>query len=369
VDDAIAYMIAGHRLGRRAFLRGAVLVLLLSHVIPALAVAGPSFAYVPHRIAGTVGWYRVEATGQLTAMGSVATGGRGTVLVLAHPLLPLLYAINGDSFDISILQRDPATGALRLLTVVKGQADPLGGLVHRDGRSLYVTIHQAGSSPSTTFNGLLRYAIDAQGMLTLVGAMGGGTAPAAVVADRTFHFLYTPNTFSHTVSGFQIDPTSGKLLALIDTAATGQAPDAAVTHPQAPLLYTANRGSRNLSIFRINEATGRLTLIGTAPAGDAPAALALHPGGGLLYAVNAVANTLMAYRIEPNGLLTLLKTTMTGVSPADVTVGPNGRALYVANQRDNTVGSYQLDATGLPSLMHTVASGSGPVGVTIVTSP
>jgi 6-phosphogluconolactonase len=366
--DAIAWMIAGHRLGRRPFLRGIVLV-LLSHAIPALAVAGPSVAYVPQRIAGTIGVYRVEATGPLTPMGSVATGGRGTGLVLAHPLLPVLYALNADSFDISVLQRDPGTGALRLLTVVKGQADPLGGLVHRNGQSLYVTIHQAGSSPSTTFNGLLRYALDARGMPTLVGAMGGGTAPAAVVADRTFHFLYTPNAFADTVSGFQIDPTSGKLLALIETAAAGRAPDAAVTHPHAPLLYAANRSSRNLSTFRINETTGRLTPLGTAPAGGAPAALALHPGGGLLYAVNAVDNTLMAYRLEPTGLPTLQKTDMTGVSPADVTVRSDGRFLYVANQRDNTVSTYQLDATGLPSLLHTAPSGAGPVGVTIVTSP
>jgi DNA-binding beta-propeller fold protein YncE len=100
-----------------------------------------------------------------------------------HPSGRLFYALNEDSYNVSVYAMNPTTGLLTLLKNVQTGADPADIKVHLNGRFAYVTERQGGGSPSVT---------ERQGggspsttshtlRLTPLGAVGTRSGPAAVI--------------------------------------------------------------------------------------------------------------------------------------------------------------------------------------------
>jgi 6-phosphogluconolactonase (cycloisomerase 2 family) len=111
-----------------------------------------------------------------------------------HPSDRLFYALNEDSYNVSVYAMNPTTGLLTLLKNVQTGADPADIKVHLNARFAYVTERQGGGSPSTTSYTLWRYAIDLMGEMTHVATLRtGGASPVSVALHPTSQFIYVAN--------------------------------------------------------------------------------------------------------------------------------------------------------------------------------
>jgi 6-phosphogluconolactonase (cycloisomerase 2 family) len=77
--------------------------------------------------------------------GEVAAG-RSPIALAVHPSGRLFYALNEDSYDVSIYIMDPTTGGLTPLTTAETEADSAAITVNPNGRFAYVTERQGGQS-------------------------------------------------------------------------------------------------------------------------------------------------------------------------------------------------------------------------------
>jgi YVTN family beta-propeller protein len=126
------------------------------------------------------------------------------------------------------------------------------------------------------------------------GPFKTGNQPSAITIDPRGIYIYVTNELDNTVSAFVIDLSTGTPSAVVN--ATGSSTNATSTQPVAVIVdqgfgryvYTANFLDNSLSGFQINASTGALTATQSTPYPTVgqPAALASVPRGNHSIQVN-----------------------------------------------------------------------------------
>ena len=79
-------------------------------------------------------------------------------------------------------------------------------------------------------------------------------------------FLYTSERTKSTLSGFEVDPATGKVIYLFNIP-TEEMPRGFNVDPSGQFLVASGQKSEKVSLYSINQSTGELALIERVPAG------------------------------------------------------------------------------------------------------
>ena len=145
-------------------------------------------------------------------------------------------------------------------------------------------------------NELIAYGVQSTGVLNplINGPFKTGNQPSAIVIDPRGIFIYVSNELDNTVSAYEIATQTGTPSAAVNT--TGSATNSTSTEPVAILVdagfgryvYTANFLDNSVSGFQLNSSTGTLAPSQSTPYPTVgqPASLASVPHGN--HSINVV---------------------------------------------------------------------------------
>ena len=266
---------------------------------------------------------RDARTGELTRIGSYATGGTGQLnvpklvgpddgdqQVQATADAKFLYAVNQGSDTVAAF-RIKADGGLQLIgTFASGgdQPDSIGIA----GNTLYVANRgDAGQGhPGTTTPSVTAFNINRDGSLTAIPnstvnfPVGSFVTQTLVSPDKRFLFVEaatlagTPG--GNTVNTFRIG-TDGRLTAAPGgpASAGANAPVllGAAAHPRLNIVYTGFTSAGQVGVFTYDE-TGRTNYVGTsAGTGAAPCWCTISADGRLLYVANTASDSVSVFSL------------------------------------------------------------------------
>ncbi len=185
-------------------------------------------------------------------------------------------------------------------------------------------------------------------LLATLTPVAGPQSAGGIVVTST-NFLYLSDFVNNTVYAFSVDNTSGALTAVSGspfTVGTGQGAGGLATDPAGKFLFVAESNTSQVAAFTINS-TGQLTKVAGSPfaAGLFPVEAAVDRSGKFLYVSNNqdALGSISGYTINSStGVLTPIPgspfSTLVNGGPVGLTVHPNGKFLYVA-----------MAGTGVPS--------------------
>jgi 6-phosphogluconolactonase len=311
------------------------------------------------------------STGALTTIGPVANGLRPT-WTLAHPTLPILYAVDDDSTregTVTAFSVDRSSGALKKINQVgtggKGATHlwfdaPSGTLFVANFASAVtssIAVNQDGSlgtlvsAIQATGSGPHRRQASAHAHSTAIDPTGRFAIAPDLGADRVFVYAFDRATHQLTV-----DP------ARAFAAPPGSGPRHLVFGKDGRLAYLIDELTAEVMTLRWDASQGTLALAQTLPL-NAPdftgtksaAEIALARDGRFVYVANRSDNTINVYCVDAAGTLSLVQRAPAGGDvPWSFAIHPSGNWLLVANQRSAgvtvlkiDVGSGKLTATGV----------------------
>jgi 6-phosphogluconolactonase len=212
-------------------------------------------------------------------------------------------------------------------------------------------------------------------VLALGGCGGGSMTTNSVPPPITQNpgFAFVANTQSNTISAFQLEATSGKLLPLSSGPfPTGNGPEFLAVTPAGKFLFVGNSGSDTISAFQIDAASGLLTAVPGSPfvTGARPEGVAVDPMGRFLFVGNQAASSISAFMIAAGGALAPVPgSPFAAKSPFQIVTNPAGTILYANNFPDssvsdfNSVSAFQISSAGalalVPGSPFPVANSSG----------
>jgi len=184
--------------------------------------------------------------------------------------------------------------------------------------------------------------------------------------------LYVVGQGSNAVQGFHVQASGELLSTAVASFATNPRPVAMALHPSANFLYVANLNSNTVSGYNVDHTSGFLTPVGQAlapnPTGPSPIAVGVDPAGRFLFVLNQGDETILAYSIDPvHGTLTQTGSVFnTGLTnPQSMLVSPTAPFLYVVSTpagSPSTISVFSIASNG------TLAAGgtfTGPTNSTI----
>jgi 6-phosphogluconolactonase len=221
---------------------------------------GAHYIYVANSVSNTISGYSVGPNGALTAVpGSpFANPGAGPRSLAIDPRGKFLYVANSQSNTVSVYEIDAGTGGLQFVASNGAGTLPLAVTPNFDGKYLYV-LNQSSENISaygidsvtgqllplkgSPFDGarssnsiaadslgerlytgelssIIGYrSFDNRGSLGLLkqSPFSGVSGAFGLSIDLSDSFLYAANNTGNTISGFQVDRTTGDLYPLIDS--------------------------------------------------------------------------------------------------------------------------------------------------------
>ena len=216
--------------------------------------------------------------------------------------------------------------------------------------------------------------------------------PVAIALHPSHNFLYVPNLTSNTVSGFNIDHTTGVLTpigtAVPPTPACANAgacanPIGAGIDSGSHFLYLLNQGTgapssipATISVFSIDATRGLLTPIAGSPfpfaslVAPTPQFIVMSPNSAFFYVSNGTTGTISAFSIGTSGAPTEVAgspfTVGAGATVAGLTIDPKGQTLYAADSANNKVASFTITNGVLaPVAGSPFAAGTTPVSIAV----
>lgn len=329
----------------------------------------------------------VDPAGKFLFVASQCSGIGGTCL---PPIPGVPISGNISVFTIDNTPGSLTPGALTPLPTSPFNAGftPVAVAVDPSGKFLYavnLNAQQVDSTPSTT-GAVSAFTIGVDGALTQVSGspFPGGLQPVSVAVDPSGKFAYVANFFSHDVSAYSIDSTTGALTSIGDFQAA-IAPDSVAVDPSGKLAYVAiatppYNPVNEVLAFNIDGTTGALTTVGLpVAAGTAPASVAVDPLGGFVFVANVISNNDSVYAINgTTGALTPVPGSpfaapplpepfpfpggFTTGGPNSVAVDPSGKFAYVVN-------GYHSNFGPVPSTISVYTIGAGGALTAVAGSP
>jgi 6-phosphogluconolactonase len=251
------------------------------------------FLYAANSRANTISIFSVAGDGTLMLTGVPTPAGNGPNVAIVDPSGNYLLVTNNFSNNVSVFAIDSGTGALAEVAGSPFYANnnPTEIQFAHSGNFVYVTNPGIGMVTGFSFT---------NGVLTpLPGSpLFSGAGAGALVVDGSDRFLFVANSSASNpppnaltvgnISGFNIDPTTGKLTAIPGspfTSSEGSGPSAITIDPSGRFVYAVTPGSSS-SIwgFSLDATNGQL-----APLLGSPFSLA---AGGLFVVFDPTGNFL-----------------------------------------------------------------------------
>ncbi len=362
----MAKLVKPARMARYATLAGLVACALSAQ---AMAATSPANADTEYVYVGTlhqqISALRFDvANGELSAIGPVAQGLKST-WVAAHPVLPILYAVDDDrdkEGSITAYKVDRSTGSLDPINDVRTggrgttflrfdtpSSTLLGAnynsgsvssvAVNRDGSlgTLESTIEETGSGPSPRQTSAHAHGVtlDPSGRYAFVPDLG---------SDRVFIYGFDRKTRALT----QLDGASPRAFVV----PPGSGPRRLAFGATGKYAYVLNEISAELMVLRLDASNAQLSLVQSLPLSSegfagakSGAEMALSKDGRFIYVEDRGENELVVYRVNPsNGKLAEVQRTPSGgEKPWGFSIDPSGKWLFVANQRSGNVSVFRID--------------------------
>jgi len=253
-------------------------------------------------------WTRVQKLGDLV---------NPSYLAFAHGRRTL-YAVHGDSTEVSAFRIDPASGQLTFLNRASTHGmNPVHLAVDPSNRFLVIANHVTTPDYASGL-AVLSLATD--------GALGGLTDLVTLKGKLGPHKLEQPFPKPHQV---QFDP-AGRFVVVPD------------------------KGRDVVESYSL-DAAGKLTLVPGAPHAQesaGPRHVAFTPDGTHAYVLNELNSTIEAFRYDPKTgalapfqVLPSLPDSFTGDSRAsEIEVSADGRFVYASNRGADDIGVFAIDA-------------------------
>lgn len=328
------------------------------------------------------------STGKLAVIGKVAEGPRST-WVAAHPVLPVLYAVDDDNTkegSVTAYAVNRATGVLERINEVGTRGSGTTNLyldipsmtllaanygggsvssitVNRDGSlgSLVSTVKDIGSGPNRRQAGAHAHSavVDPSGRYVLVPDLG---------ADRVF--IYGFDRAAHSLSA------DDAVRSRSFVAPAGSGPRHIAFGANGQYVYVISELSAEIMVFRWDASQVRLTLLQSLPLSSetfqgtrSGAEIAVSGDGRFVYAQNRAEDSLAVYRVDADsGELSLVQRVASGgEKPWSFAIDSSGRWMLVANQRSGNVKVFAVDtASGKLSDTGQTVDVPSPVSIAFV---
>jgi 6-phosphogluconolactonase (cycloisomerase 2 family) len=208
------------------------------------------------------------------------------------------------------------------------------------------------------------------------------TTPVALALTPSKKFLYAMNSFSDTISIFNV-ASDGTLTLSSTPIPSGFGPAAAVIDPSGKYLLVTNNSGGNVSVYSIDTGSGALSEVAGSPFGaiDHPTSLLITPSGKFVYVTNPVIGAVTIFTFS-NGVLTELAQSpvFSGAGAAALAIDSGQRFLYVVNPSATNpfvttlgnISGFNIDPNtgdltemlGSP-FTSTVGNGSGPTAIAV----
>ncbi len=285
--------------------------------------------HVGEKKEGTVSSYSVDpATGQLTLLNTVRSGGAGPTYISIHPSERYLLVANyfGGSVAVLPILDD---GKLGLPSDIQEDQGPIGP-----------TRAQNAPPGSFAFSGHDR------------------THAHIIKSDKSGRFVFHIDLGLDRIYMWKFDDQEGTLIANdppFVSLPPGDGPRHFDFHPNGRWFYSIQEEGSTLVLFDFDSTTGRLTprqTISTLPPGYAGSnfcsAILVSSDGKFVYAGNRLHDSIGIFAIGADGTLTHVGDEWTrGNYPRSFSFDPTGEFLYCCNQRADHVTTFKVDrATG-----------------------
>jgi DNA-binding beta-propeller fold protein YncE len=327
--------------------------------------------------------YAQNGSGQLTEIGSYATGGTGVAnvgllgpqdsdkQVIASPDGHTLYAVNQGSNTVAAFRVNP-NGSLQLLNnsaTSSGGTEPVS-LAIANGR-LYVVNRgdeiqgQTGSiAPSITVFNIARTGAISEDFADTT-SLPSGLSPSQVLpvpnSNLVFVDTFTPPPLNNVTDANEVLPFQIGAAGQLIPVSTGGVGDPVTpplllgisVNPTRNIIYAGLTGANEVAVFTYDHA-GNLTLVDTvAVSGNGPCWTIVSADGKYLYTADtgtnsvgvfSLADPLHPVQIQEFALGGPLNSTGSSTAPAETTdfefaLDPSGKFLYVIDHE-------QLSANG-----------------------
>jgi len=302
----------------------------------------------------------------------------GPVCLALNPAGTHLYSTNemdglqeNKPGSISSFAIDRATGQLTMLnTVSSGGAGPSHLSVHPSGRFLLVANYFGGSVEVLPIrpDGRLGPASDFKQDAGTVGPKKAATAPPGsfaisghdlphahmIQADPSGRFVLSVDLGLDQILVWKFDERTGVLSPNDPPAASfpaGDGPRHFAFHPGGRWIYSLQEESSTIVLLDYGPAQGRLTprqTISSLPPGFAGSSLAseimVSSDGRFVYAANRLHDSISVFSIGETGVLTFVGEEWTrGDFPRSFNFDPTGSYLYSCNQKGDSVTAFRVD--------------------------
>jgi 6-phosphogluconolactonase len=276
-----------------------------------------------------------------------------------------LYAVHGDSSDVSAFRLDPQSGQLSFLNRQSTHGmNPVHLTVDPTNRFLVIANHV---TTPTLLSGLAVLALGpdgALGDLTDLVALKGKVGPHRVEQpfpkphqvqyDPGQRFIIVPDKGRDVVESYSLTPDGKLQLAAPPAphAQEGAGPRHVSFHPTGRWAYVVNELNSTVTAYAYDAQTGALTPFQVLPSlpdsfvGDSRAGeIEVSHDGRFVYASNRGGDTVGAFSIDSaSGRLTARGWhTVGGRTPRFFALAPDGRRLYAANEESDTIVALKVD--------------------------
>ena len=320
-----------------------------------------------------------RVSGALSPCGIFEMGSSPACLVI-NSAGTRLYSTNetdkmdqGDPGTVSAFAIDRASGQLTLLnTVGSGGAGPTHASIHPSGKFLLVANYFGGSVSVLPIlpDGKLGPATDTKQDAGTVGPRKATNAPQGsfafsghdqthahmIEADPSGRFAISTDLGLDQILVWKFDAEKGVLTPNEPAAILlppGDGPRHFAFHPNARWFYSIQEEGSTIVLFDYDAGAGRLTprqTISSLPPGFAGSnfcsEILVSADGRFVYAGNRLHDSIAIFSIGENGTLTFTSEEWThGDYPRSFAFDPTGQFLYCCNQRADHIAAFRVDKT------------------------
>lgn len=303
--------------------------------------------YVANGGGSSINIYAVNRdTGLLTFTGSASTAAASPTAMAIHPGLGFMFITHSGGMQS---YRVDATGGLTSINSVATGTTPQAPVVHPNGNWVY-TVNQ-GSTNITPLQ------ISSSGTLTALSNQAAGGNPQSAVIDPSGTYLYAINNLSADVTRFTFQATGA--LSNTNTISGLITPVKSAVDPLGRFIFITELNSFSVK----NLTAGGFTSASSVSITPAPDSFTVDPFGRFLFACNLGNATVTSYTIANSGALT--QTSQVNITaPQLAAIEPNGRFLYVPGT--SVINVYSINqSTGALTLLSSIAGLALPAGALV----